>query len=93
MNKREAREILERRVADLRLVPYDELLRFLDKPEVAEVVAESGRLYGIEIEAFWDDRRGGNLRLVVAIDDGGWSAFSPMTADFIKSPEGGFVGE
>jgi hypothetical protein len=28
-----------------------------------------------------------------AIDDGGWRAFIPLSADFIMAPEGRFVGE
>jgi hypothetical protein len=28
-----------------------------------------------------------------SIDDGGLSAFSPLTDDFIITPDGGFIGE
>jgi len=31
--------------------------------------------------------------VIVALDDGGWSAISPMSDDFIMAPDGGFVSE
>lgn len=52
-----------------------------------------GALYQFEVEAFWDAAAGGNIRVAGMIHDGGWSAFSPITTDFIKAPDGSFVGE
>lgn len=52
-----------------------------------------GRSYQIEIQAIWDTRPGGNIRILASIDDGGWTAFHPLTVDFIKSPSDEFVGE
>jgi hypothetical protein len=31
--------------------------------------------------------------VLASIDDGGWSAFIPLTDDFIIAPDGSFVGE
>jgi hypothetical protein len=31
--------------------------------------------------------------VIVAIDDGRWRAFSPLSVDFIMAPDGSFVGE
>jgi len=46
------------------------------------------------VQAFWDSpRQPGNLRVIVAIDDGGWRAFRPLSADFIVASDGSFVGE
>jgi hypothetical protein len=50
-------------------------------------------MYQIEIEVFWDNQRGGNVRVMGSIDDGGWRAFMPLTRDFIKAPDGSFVSE
>jgi hypothetical protein len=48
----------------------------------------------VEVLALWDEGRpGGNLRVMVSIDDGGWRAFKPLTEDFIIAPDGSFVGE
>jgi hypothetical protein len=41
----------------------------------------------------WDDRTGGDLRVIGSIDDGGWRAFRPLSSDFIVRPDGTFVGE
>lgn len=93
MNEPEARELLAHRVAELRLLPYRELQRFLDKPQTTDVVHSSGRRYQIELDVFWDDRHGENLRVTVSIDDGGWRSFVPLTYGFIKRPDDQFVGE
>ncbi|MEA3510923.1 MAG: hypothetical protein U9R51_05755 [Actinomycetota bacterium] len=45
------------------------------------------------MQAFWDSRQPGDLRVIVAIDDGGWRALSPLSADFIIAADGHFVGE
>jgi hypothetical protein len=48
----------------------------------------------VETEAFWDDRKHGHLRVLVAVDDGrGWSAVSPVCDNFIIAPDGSFIGE
>jgi lipoic acid synthetase len=55
------------------------------------VTGGSGTVYQVELFAFWDGgrkARDGNLLVVVAVDDGGWSAFSPLTDDFIIAPTG-----
>ena len=93
VDKEEAAEILARHIAELRRLRYAELLQFLDKPQATDVVHPSGRRYQMETEVFWDGRPGENLRISVAIDDGGWRALMPMTYGFIKTPDDQFVGE
>lgn len=92
MDKVEARALLDQKVRELRQLSYAELQRF-QEPVVFELTGPSGAWYQIEVEAFWDDRRDNNLRVLAAIDDGGWSAIHPMTDDFIIAPNGTFVGE
>lgn len=53
----------------------------------------SGTVYQIEIEAFWDGRPGGEIRMMGSIDDGGLRALMPLTDDFIIRPDGTCVGE
>lgn len=58
------------------------------------VVAESGVQVQVEVQAFWDTpRQPGNLRVIIAIDDGGWRSFRPLSTDFIIASDGSFVGE
>jgi len=42
--------------------------------------------------AFWDGKKGKDVRLIVAADDGGPRACHPVTGDFIMRPGGTFVG-
>lgn len=93
MDRKEARKILRELVSDLRRLSYEELLRFRDEHEAREIIGDSGAWYQLEIIVFTDDPKDDTLRVSVAIDDGGWRAFSPLTDDFIIAPDGSFFGE
>ena len=94
MNKAEARAELSRIVAEYRQKSYDYWeSRIGGEPVILAPVAESGGEYQVEIEAFWDDRKRENIRVLFSIDDGGWRAYYPMTEDFIIAKDGSFVGE
>jgi hypothetical protein len=81
-------------LAPLRALPYDVLVaRFLDKDESRTVEGPSGVMYNVEVQAFWDSGKPGNLRVMASVDDGGWRAFRPVCDDFILSPDGSFIGE
>ncbi len=60
---------------------------------VLEVKGADGREYQVEIEAFWDDSPGGNVRVLFSIDDGGWSAFAPVCDSFLIAGDGTSAGE
>jgi hypothetical protein len=93
MDKKEAQQLLKGRVNQLRAISYHDLLGLLDKETVIAVEGVSGRRYSIETSVFWDGAKDRDLRVIVAIDDGGWRAYAPMTDDFIMAPDGSFVGE
>ena len=94
MDQAEALSIVEAELAKLRQATYAELAdRLLGKQETLERLGATGARYQVEIQAFWDDKRKGNLRVCAAIDDGGWRAFVPLSVDFIRAPDGSFVGE
>jgi hypothetical protein len=94
MDRTEARAILQAEIAKYRQRSYDELLRLLDEIDAYEVRGPTGAIYQLEVQGLWDDRPGGNLRVMAGIDDGGQvSAFAPLVASFILSPDGEFVGE
>jgi hypothetical protein len=93
VNEAEARELLAAKMVELRRLPYAGLLRFFEV-EAVELTGESGAVYQVEVEAYWDDRRRGHVLVMAAIDDGrGWRAFVPMTDAFIVAPDGSFIGE
>ncbi len=94
MNSQEAKKIIADQLKPYRDKPYSELIKMIkNKPSTYEVKGQSGALYQIEIQAFWDDRPNGDVRIMASIDDGGLRAFSPISDDFIKNAEDGFVGE
>lgn len=93
MNGKEAKALLQIELARYRKSSYTELQRLLNTQDVYEIAGASGVRYYVEIEAFWDNRKFGNLRVVGAIDDGGLRAFFPVSDSFILSPEGKFHGE
>lgn len=94
MDKEEAKRIIAERLGSFRKGPPSELVLMIDaEPLTEEFTAPSGNWYQIEIEAFWDDKPGGDVRVMGSIDDGGWRAFCPVSDSFIKSPSNRFVGE
>jgi hypothetical protein len=88
-----ARALIDEELAKLRNSSYAELLKLVNKPITINVPGSDGKNYQIERQAFWDTKKGGNIRVMVSADDGGWSAFKPLTGDFIISPDGHFIGE
>ena len=93
MDKVEAKRLLEAAVAELRAKSRVELERLIGAPDAYEVQGKSGKTYQMEKQAFWDDKKGQDLRVLVSIDDGGWRALAPMGYSFIMAPDGSFVGE
>ena len=95
MDKEDAKQIIHAELEFYRAKPYSDLVQIIDaEPVTGELIGpSSGKRYQFEIQAFWDHKPNGNIRVVGCIDDGGWSAFVPLTDDFIKSPSNEFVGE
>jgi hypothetical protein len=94
-NRQEARAVLGDLLPRLRALPHDELVRrFVGQPpEIDELRADSGAVYQVEVRGFWDDRRQRTVRVLVSVfDDTVRSMFSPLSEDFIKAPDGSFVG-
>ena len=72
---------------------YHELMGLVGTREVVELAGPSGALYQIEIAVHWDHRPGGAIRVLGAVDDGGWRSLVPPADDFILAPDGTFIGE
>ena len=94
MDKAEAGPILAARLELFRAKSYTELAGLIGDVQVFEETGPSGTLYILEVDVLWDHRPNGNLRVFGSIDDGGlWSAFSPLSDDFVLTPDGGSLGE
>jgi len=96
MDKQIAAVLIDAAVRELRGRSYPEVCALIGDPQCKEVSGPDGKVYQIEFEAHWDDprRSGGNVRVVISIDDGTFrAAFHPMTRDFIMASDSAFVGE
>jgi hypothetical protein len=95
MDKAEARKLMSDKLAELRNMRYEELHAWAESRRVGveDVVGRSGRKYHLEIQSMWDGRKGEDVRVIVAVDDGGWRSFMPLSDDFIMAPDGSFVDE
>lgn len=104
-NEAEARRLLADKVAQLRALGYERLrsmnttrhvvlgVQFGGHPsELDEVTADSGLLYQLETDVMWDDKKGGNLRVIVTLFED-CLVSRTLTDDFIIAPDGTFVGE
>ena len=93
MNNDEAKEILHQHLVRYRERTYAELRDLIDESVTIEYSSPSGVTYQIQTQVFWDGEPEGSLRVMGAIDDGGWRALSPLCDDFIMAPDGSFIGE
>jgi hypothetical protein len=93
MDNVEAISILRDYLRMYRQHSYGDLVELVGTREVAELGGPSGAVYQIEVAVHWDHRPGGAIRVLGAVDDGGWRAVVPLTDDFILAPDGTFIGK
>lgn len=93
MDTKEANNLLQKTLEQFRQYSFSDLQARIGNTHTARLAGESGKQYQIEIEIFWDGQAGQNIRVLAAIDDGGWRAFLPLSDGFIIAPDGSFVGE
>jgi hypothetical protein len=93
MNKQEAKNFLKETLQNYKKCSYGKLQTRVGEIETCQVNGESGTQYQVEVQVMWDDEHQQNIRVMGAIDDGGWRAFLPLTDSFIMAPGGSFVGE
>ena len=93
MDKHEAKALLADKLREYRVLTYEQLRARVGDQDNLELTGQSGTEYQTEVQFFWDHKPGGDIRVMGAIDDGGWRAYFPLTDDFIRAPDGSFVGE
>ncbi|SIM82482.1 hypothetical protein SAMN04489832_2320 [Micromonospora cremea] len=89
LDKETAARMAEERLAEWRRLSYGEWRVMLEDKELRQVVGEDGKRYSVACYAL--DDGDGRVRMVVAVDDGGWSAFVPLVRHEIMNPDGTFV--
>jgi hypothetical protein len=78
----------------LRSLSYDDLLALESQREDWTMETADGRTLGLETQILWDDRQRQNLRIMVDVwDPSKRISRSIVKDDFIRAPDGSFVGE
>lgn len=88
MDREEAKTLLNNKLNDYRHLSYDQLAARVGEEEFPEVTGPSGTQYQIEIQIVWDDKKGGDVRVLGSIDDGGWRAFLPLCDSLLVMADG-----
>jgi hypothetical protein len=91
MNEQVVYALIDAELRRLQELSYADLSALIGKVGTKELVGEEGKTYPLEIQAFWDSKKGADIRLIVAADDGGWRTYKPLTGDFITRPDGSLV--
>jgi len=86
MDREQAAAVLAIELQAYRANSYEALRDLVGSLHAYEVANPAGHPFQVEIEIVWDVKP--NIRVLSAIDDGGWSSFLPVCEDFVMTPEG-----
>ena len=93
-HEREAAEWVATEIERLRNLSYHDLLALEGQQEHRPMETPDGKMLGLETQVFWDDRERRNLRVMVDVWDPAKRLSRSMARDdFIRAPNGSFVGE
>ena len=95
MDRSDAEKELQRIIQEYRSKDYGYWRGLMDRDEVItfDFRNEKNNWYQVEIHAFYDSKQDRTIRVIFSIDDGGWSAFVPLSDSFIINPQNEFIGE
>jgi hypothetical protein len=83
-----ARSLAEQELAQITRMGYHQLVSHVGgKPITKEIVGPDGKRYQVEVCVFWDSKKGGSIRVIAAVDDGGLRALAPVSTSGIVHPE------
>jgi hypothetical protein len=85
-----ARQLLKDELANLKTRSYSFFSQSVNRTTHKKIIGQDGAHYQIEIEVFWDNRRGGDIRVIGSVDDGHSRAAAPLTEGFVITPAGTF---
>jgi hypothetical protein len=88
MNRAEALSLLDAHLDQYRKLSYADLTAKIGDEEFPEAVGPSGTEYQMEIQVRWDNKPGGDVRVMGSIDDGTFrGAFKPVCSDLLVRPD------
>ncbi len=93
MSREIARAIIEDRLKTLRKLSYGELAELVGRVSCDCINGPDGEEYQVETETRWDGKTGDNIRVIVAVDGPGISAFKSLIGAFIMLADGSLVEE
>ena len=85
-DKDEARAELRRLVAEQERLSYETLRALVDHHRHIEFTAPAGTWYQATVDVMWDDEPDRTIRVAVSLDDGGMSAYHPMSDSILVEP-------
>ena len=88
-----ARKLLKDELENLKTRPFSFFAQSVNRTTHKKIIGKDGAHYQIEIEVFWDTRRGGDIRVIGSVDDGQSRAAVPLTEHFVITPSGTFLGK
>jgi hypothetical protein len=93
-DEQEAAAWVATEIERVRSLSDDDLLALESQAEHRTMETSDGRMLGLETQIFWDDRQRQNLRVMVDVwDPSKRISGSIANDDFIRAPDGSFVGE
>ena len=94
-NEIEAAQWVAAEISRLRSISYADLVREESQPEHRQMMTVDGKPLILETQIFWDDTEKRNLRVIVDVRDPAKrvSFGSIAKEDFIRAPDGSFIGE
>jgi hypothetical protein len=87
VDRAEATLHLRKHLDDLEALGYPALLQRVGQDNAFELRAPSGHSLQIEVSILWDQQPGGAIMIIGSIDDGGLSAFIPLTESRLLQPQ------
>ena len=93
-NEQEAAAWVATEIERLQRLSYDDLQALEGQRKHLPMETADGKTLGMETQIFWDNRERQNLRVVVDVwDPSKRISRSIVKDDFIRAPDGSFVGE
>ena len=94
MDHQIAHPLMHQQLQTLWRCSYHDLILRMGHPETVPATGEDRKTYQLEVQVFWDSKKGGDIRAIVSGDDSTFpSVMFPLADSFIMARDGSIVGE